>query len=319
MMKLNLAYAVLGIVLFFIGQGIYKKHPYQGLLKMMILGSGIALIIVLTALPYALDGIFLVWTDSVVLAPLAYAKTLQSSIFKVLPLCVVLLAAAVLSWKKKWLNFKEPAIALLVMVSAGVVFSFLKSGKVNGHYLMQLYPILLVLIGVALTNAIVFKSKYYPIILVLAFLMPAESYKEYYAIIKNKVTHGTYFNGEGISVPNYILTNGLNSKEVLFFEYHIGYWLLDASPPSKAATHPSNICRADLFPYFDNPRKTSMAELEFLMDSVQPKTVITRKDKSVFDKEYVAEDAYVRAYLSDHYSLEGIVGRAEIFTRLEGQ
>lgn len=62
-----------------------------------------------------------------------------------------------------------------------------------------------------------------------------------------------------------------------------------------------------------------MAELVFLMDSIRPKTVITRKDKSVFDKEYIAEDAYVRAYLTDHYSLEGIVGRAEIFTRLEGQ
>ena len=115
---------------------------------------------------------------------------------------------------------------------------------------MQLYPILLVLIGVALTNAIVFKSKYYPIILVLAFLMPVESYMEYYAIIKNKVTHGTYYNGEGISVPNYILTNGLNSKEVLFFEYHIGYWLLNASPPSKAATHPSNIWQGRSVPIF---------------------------------------------------------------------
>lgn len=319
MMKLNLAYAVLGIVLFFMVSGYRNKNLLQGLFKMMILGSGIVLIVVLTALPYALDEVFSVWIDSVILAPLAYAKTLQSSIFKVLPLCVVLLAAAVVSWKKKWLNFREPSIALLVTVSAGVVFSFLKSGKVNGHYLMQLYPVLLVLIGIALTNAIVFKSKYYPIILVLAFLIPAESYKEYYAIIKNKVTHGTYFNGEGISVPNSILTNGLNSKEVLFFEYHIGYWLLDASPPTKAATHPSNICRADLFPYFDNPRKTSMAELVFLMDSIRPKTVITRKDKSVFDKEYVAEDTYVRAYLSDHYNLEGIVGRAEIFTRLEGQ
>jgi 4-amino-4-deoxy-L-arabinose transferase-like glycosyltransferase len=319
MMKLNLAYAVLAMVVFFLHRGYRDKNLLQELLKMMILGSGIVLVIVLTALPYAFEWVLSVWIDSVILAPLAYAKTLQSSIFKVLPLCIVLLAAAVLSRNKKWLNFREPAIALLVFVSAGVVFSFLKSGKVNGHYLMQLYPMLLVLIGVALTNAIVIKSKYYPFILIVAFLLPVESYLEYYAVVKNKVTRGTFYNGEGISVPNYILTNGIDSKEVLFFEYHIGYWLLNASPPSKAATHPSNICRSDLFPYFENPRKTSMAELAFLMDSIRPKTVITRKDKSVFDKEYVAEDAYVRTYLSDHYSLEGIVGRAEIFTRLEGQ
>jgi hypothetical protein len=204
------------------------------------------------------------------------------------------------------------------MVIAGVVFSFFKSGKINGHYLMQLYPMLLVLIGVVLTHTVVVKKKYYPIVILLAFLIPVESYMEYYAIIKNKEKHGTYFNGEGIRVPEYILANGLDSKDILFFEYHIGYWLLDASPPSKAATHPSNICRTDLFPYFKNPRKTSMAELEFLMDSVQPKTVITRMKKSVFDKEFVDEDAFVRAYLSEHYRLSTTLDRAEIFTRLKG-
>jgi hypothetical protein len=317
MMKLNLAYAVLGIAIFFISQGIKKNHPFQSLINMTIMGSGIGLIIVLTALPYALDGMLQVWTDSVVLAPLAYAKTLQFSILKVLPLGILLLAAGVVSWKKKWLNFKDPSILLLAIVIAGVVFSFFKSGKINGHYLMQLYPMLLVLIGVILTNAVVVKRKYYPIIVLIALLIPVESYMEYYEIIKNKETHGTYFNGEGIRVPEYILDNGLDSKEVLFFEYHIGYWLLDASPPSKAATHPSNICRSDLFPYFKNPRKTSMAELEYLMDSVRPKTVITRMNKSVFDKEFVEEDAYVRDYLSDHYKLEGIVDRAEIFSRLK--
>ncbi|NNJ87850.1 MAG: glycosyltransferase [Eudoraea sp.] len=318
MMKLNLAYAVLGIAIFFVSQGIKEKKPFPGLLNMVILGSGIGLIIVLTALPYALDGSLQIWIDSVILAPLAYAKTLQTSILKVLPLGILLLAAGILSWKKKWLNFKDPSIPLLVLVIAGVVFSFFKSGKVNGHYLMQLYPMLLVLIGLALTNALVAKVKYYPIILLIAFLVPVESYIEYYAIVKNKEAYGTYFNGEGIRVPEYILANDLDPEEILFFEYHIGYWLLDASPPSKAATHPSNICRTDLFPYFSNPRKTSMAELEYLMDRVQPKTVVTRSSKYVFDKEYVEEDAYVRDYLSDHYKLEEIIGRAEIFSRLKG-
>ena len=317
MMKLNLAYAVLGIAIFFIGQGIIKKQPLRALGSVTIMGFGMGLIIALTAIPYSLDGILQVWTDSVILAPLAYAKTLQTSILKVLPLGILLLAAGVVSWKNKWLNFKDPSILLLVMVIAGVVFSFFKSGKINGHYLMQLYPMLLVLIGVVLTHTVVVKKKYYPIVILLAFLIPVESYMEYYAIIKNKEKHGTYFNGEGIRVPEYILANGLDSKDILFFEYHIGYWLLDASPPSKAATHPSNICRTDLFPYYKNSRKTSMAELEFLMDSVQPKTVITRMKKSVFDKEFVDEDAYVRSYLSEHYRLSTTLDRAEIFTRLK--
>ncbi len=95
--------------------------------------------------------------------------------------------------------------------------------------------------------------------------------------------------------------------------------MLDASPPSKAATHPSNICRPALYPFFKNPRKSALEELQFLLDTLRPKTVVTRRDKPVFDKEYVAEDAYVRSYLSEHYRLEGTVGRAEVFSRLEGQ
>lgn len=318
MMKLNLAYAVLGIAIFFIGEGFVKKNPFTGLLKMVIMGSGIVLIIGLTALPYSLDGLLQIWIDSVILAPLAYATSIQTSILKVLPLCLLLLAAAIISWKKKWINFREPIILLLVLVISGIVFSFFKSGKVNGHYLMQLYPMLLVLLGLVLTNANIGKKKYYPIVLLIALLMPVESYMEYYAIFKNKAIHGTFFNGEGIRVPEYILANELDAKEILFFEYHIGYWVLDASPPSKAATHPSNICRTDLFPYFKNPRNTSMAELEHLLDDIQPQSVVTRMNKSVFDKEFVEEDAYVREYLSNHYRLEAVVGRAEIFCRLKG-
>lgn len=197
------------------------------------MGSGIGLIIVLTAIPYALDGMLQVWTDSVILAPLAYAKTLQTSIIKIPPLGIILLAVGVLNWKKKWLNFKDPSILLLVLVIAGLVFSFFKSGKVNGHYLMQLNPMVLVLIGVVLTKAVVVQRKYYPIVILFAFLMPVTSYLEYYAILKNKAAHGTYFNGEGIRVPEYILANELDSKKIIFFEYHIGYSLLDASPHPK--------------------------------------------------------------------------------------
>jgi hypothetical protein len=278
---------------------------------------GILLIIGLTILPYYIKGITQVWIDSVFLAPLAYSDSLQNSMLNVLPLCFALLAAGLLGWKKQWLNFKDPAIQLITMVIVGVVFSFLKSGKVNGHYLMQLYPMLLLVTGIALTKAISGMARLYPLALGIAFLLPAESYAEYYQIIRNKISQGTYFNGEGFTVPDYIKVNGLNPREVLFFEYHIGYWALDVMPPSKAATHPSNICRPNLYPYFKNPRKNALAELKYLLDTLQPATVVTRQGKAVFDKEFVAEDEYVRSYLSAHYTLSGTSGKAEIFSRLE--
>ncbi|GGD52030.1 ArnT family glycosyltransferase [Muriicola marianensis] len=318
MMKLNLAYAVIGMLLWVFGISIFERKARRGFVRIVFLGSGIILPVVATFLPYLASGIPEVWMDSVIRAPLAYSNDLQSSVLNVLPLVAVLLLFGMICWKKKWIDFSDPKVLLLTAVLAGVVFSFLKSGKVNGHYLMQLYPMLLILLGIALSHALRHRQIYYPLALFLAVSLPVESYIELANIIDNKRKHGTYYNGEGFTVPDFIREQKLNSEDVLFFEYHIGYWILDASPPSKAATHPSNICRQALYPYFENPRKNALEELEYLLDSLKPKTVVTRKEKSVFDKEYVEEDAYVRSYLSDHYRLAGTVGRAEIFTRLKG-
>ncbi len=318
MMKLNLAYAVIGIFLWVLFRAVRARRVREGMVRLFLLGSGMVIGIGTTFLPYYLEGIPQVWTDSVILAPLAYSSDQQSSVLNVLPLVFILMLLGLVSWRKKWLDFNERSIQFLVMVIAGVVFSFLKSGKVNGHYLMQIYPFLLILLGIALSNTVRLKSHTYGYALALLLLIPVETYAEIANIIKNKKDHGTYFNGEGFTVPDFIRKYGLDQDNILFFEYHIGYWLLDARPPTKAATHPSNICRPSLYPYFHNPRKRALDELKYLLDDLKPKTVITRKDKSVFDKEYVAEDAYVREYLTEHYQLMGISGRAEVFSRLEG-
>jgi hypothetical protein len=316
MMKLNLAYSVLGIVLLLLLKSVIEKQIPSGIYKLSLIGGGILLVMASTFIPYLVSDIPEVWFNSVILAPLAYSSDQQSSVLNVLPLCIILLLFGFFSWKRRWIDFNIPNIQLLVVVIAGVVISFLKIGRVNGHYLMQLYPMILILLGIALHKASKSRPKYYPLALGLLLLLPVESYMEYVNVIKNKMTRGTFFNGEGFTVPEFIKENNLSEKEVLFFEYHIGYWLLDAIPPTKAATHPSNICRPALFPYFENSRKNALAELEYLLDSLQPKTVVTRRDKSVFDKEYVAEDQYVRTYLKEHYQLVGTSGRAEIFSRL---
>ncbi|MBT8283767.1 MAG: glycosyltransferase, partial [Flavobacteriaceae bacterium] len=298
---------------------VIEKQIPSGIYKVSLIAGGILLVMAGTFIPYLVSDIPEVWFNSVILAPLAYSSDQQSSVFNVLPLCIILLIFGFFAWKRQWIDFNVSNIQLLVVVIAGVVISFLKIGRVNGHYLMQLYPMLLILLGIALHKAFKSRPKYHPLVLGLILLLPVESYLEYVNVIKNKVSHGTFFNGEGFTVPDFIKKNNLSEKEVLFFEYHIGYWLLDATPPTKAATHPSNICRPALYPYYKNPRKNALAELEYLLDSLQLKTVITRKDKSVFDKEYVAEDQYVRSYLSEHYQLVGTSGRAEIFTRLNSR
>lgn len=318
MMKLNLAYAVMILGIFFLAQFIRRKQIVLGIWKLIALGSGIILIIGFSILPYFLEGITEVWYNSVILAPLEYATLNPSSFIKLLPFCILAGAFFIICWKKKWLDYKNPKVLLLVLVALGIIISFLKSGKINGHYLMQVYPILLVLIGLALTHTPRLYKRYYGLVVLLALLLPIESYREYYAIFKNKAERGTYYNGEGFTVPEYLKEHQLDTENILFFEYHIGYWVLGATPPTKATTHPSNICRDNLFPFYDNPRKTPMDELRFLLDSIKPGTVIIRSNKTVFDKKFVVEDRYVRNYLKRYYQFAGTIDRAEVYSRSQG-
>ena len=182
---------------------------------------------------------------------------------------------------------------------------------------MQVYPMILLLIGIVLTNTIRYHKKFLPLFITLILLLPLESYREYVAVFKNNTTHDTFYNGEGFTVPNYLKNNQLNTQDILFFEYHIGYWILDKDPPTKAATHPSNICRDELYSLYDNPRNTSLEELRYLLDTLQPKIIITRSNKPVFHKDFMAENKYVNQYLENHYKLEDSVDNADVYRRLQ--
>ncbi len=317
MTKMNIAYALL-----FLGFFIYYDHyKRQGWIKAIgyatLYGSGILLIIALTLLPYYIQGSHGLWVSSVFEAPVAYISARRYSILKLAPVYVVLTGFFVFAWKRKLLNFKLIPVQYLLVAIVGVLFAFYKGGRINGHYLIQLHPMLLLLVVMAISELEFFKRfKWKPYFLFILLLIPMETYLEYINIVQNKYQRDTFFNGEGISVPKYIQENHLDTQNILFLGYHIGYWGLNAKPPTKAATHPSNICRDELFPFHNNPRVTSMEELRYIMETLQPKTIVTRKNKRVFDKKEVQQNEYIDAYLLKHYKVHATVENAEILQRL---
>ncbi|WP_273273874.1 ArnT family glycosyltransferase [Maribacter polysiphoniae] len=318
MTKMNIAYALLFLGIFMFYDHNKKQHWTKAIGYSSLFGLGIILIIALTLLPYYLQGISELWVSSVFKAPMAYIGARRYSILKLAPTFVVLAGFFFYTWKKQLLNFKIVPIQYVLVAVLGVLFAFYKGGRINGHYLIQLHPMLLVLVAIALNKMEVFKRiKWKPYYLFILLLIPMETYLEYINIAKNKYERDTFFNGEGISVPKYIQDNNLDTKNILFLGYHIGYWALDAKPPTKAATHPSNICRDELFPFHNNVRTTSMEELRYIMETLQPKTIVTRKNRRVFDKKEEDENSYIDAYLVKHYKVVATVEKAEILQRLE--
>lgn len=316
MVKLNMAYPILILGLFLCYE-LFKTKQLTSVWKIVFFGGGILLVILLTILPYYHMGEFRVWWNSVILAPLEYTGARRYSIFKLSPIFILIGTFLFFSWKKQLLKFKDRTVLILILSIAGVLFSFLKGGRINGHYLIQLHPMLIILFATAIHQLVIsYQIKIYSAFFFLLLLVPAESYLEYGNIIGNKIKKETFFNGEGFTVPAYISQNNLETKNILFFGYHIGYWNLASLPPTKAATHPSSICRDELFTFFDNPRKTSLEELRYIMEELKPKTIVVRKGRRVFDKKEIEENEYIDAYLLKHYKIYATVEKADILQRL---
>ncbi len=318
MVKLNMAYPILLIGLFLCYEIFIGKNSTKPL-EVLSFGTGIIVVVLLTILPYYINNQFQIWWDSVILASLEYTEARRFPIFKLAPTFILIGGFLYYCWKKGIISFKKRTSILLWVAIIGVLISFFKGGRVNGHYLIQVHPMLVILVAIMI-HQLYHQSKITipKSFLFILLLIPVESYLEYVNVVKSKIARGTFFNGEGFSVPFYIKENHLDTENILFFGYHIGYWNLNELPPSLASTHPSNICRDELYPFFNNPRRNSMEELQFLMEELRPKTVVVRKGRLVFDKLEIAENEYINAYLARYYKVEATVENAEILKRLEG-
>ncbi len=318
MTKLNVAYTVLILGLYFIFSLLKNKQYLAAFSNSIAYGLGILLVLFMTFLPYYDQSIGDTWWNSVVLASLEYAGARRQSIVSFLPIILLIVTFFYFTWKKKLLDYNNVSVQILAITLLSILFSFFKGGRINGHYLIQLHPVLIVLIGIVISKiSFLKKINYQRYVFFMLLLLPMEAYLEYVNVIKHKADRGSFFNGEGITVPKYIDDNNISTDNILFLGYHIGYWQLNAKPPTKAATHPSNICRSELFPFYDNLRETGVEEITYIIEELQPKTVVIRKNRSIFDPKFKDENTYIKAYLDNHYSLEATVDKAEIYTHLK--
>ncbi|MCL6267488.1 ArnT family glycosyltransferase [Flagellimonas myxillae] len=317
MSKLNMAYPLFTLGLFLFWKALVGGKFWSDIRNLVLMAIGFILLVFLTAFPYHLQGELQVWWESIFEAPLAYSQSKFHSIGKALPLVLVVTVLIALGSVKKLIDISSKEIQILIVVIVGVLASFLQTGKVNGHYLIQLYPFVLILVGIAISKLPPLGKGLKTVAAVLLVLIPMESYLEYANIVKNKSVKSSFFNGEGIDVPKYILENQMDTQNIFFTEYHIGYWVLGVDPPTKVATHPSNITRDKLFPYMNNPRTTGMEELEYIMEEIRPKVVVARKGKKIFDKKLLDYNTYIDAYLNQHYKLIKTIDRGLIYQRLE--
>lgn len=275
--KLNYAYAIVALMAFYFLYN-WKKDRMRSLIYLALSIAGIILPIVLIGIPFVLSGKTNLFINSVFLAPLEYSKATNYTWLEKLKMTwwiialTALVAYLAIKFSKEQNKFISYAlIALLV----GTVYTFFSSGIINGHYLVQVYPFLLILLlGVIAPKAIHVKLS---LAAITVFLLSFESILEYGRVIKTIGDRENY--RPTFEVVNELKELKLDKDKIFFANYHIGYWLLNQYPLTKSTTHPSNLSRPFLFKYFNDSNKTSLEELKFLMEDVTPEVVVSASNE----------------------------------------
>lgn len=316
MSKLNLAYPILVLGLYLFVEQIRRQDKGLPSWKVFVSWAlGGLLVVLFTYLPYAMNNLGEVWWQSVVEAPMAYGSV-RGRFWETFFVCLPLFVLLGFGLYRKGTFGEERAAWLIALALAGVLFSFIQAGRINGHYLIQAYPLLVILLIAALCKFRAAPGKKALITgLILLILIPFESYREYGLWVKHRSETGRWFRGESYDLARYLKESGNQKATVFYLHYHTTAFLLDQKPVSRAGTHPSNLTRDGLFPYMNNPRLSSEAEIKHVFEIQQPEFVVV-KDTKIFSKKFPELNTQIQAYLDRDYKKEVLLGRALMYRRI---
>lgn len=299
--KLNYAYAVAALIIFYFLFN-WKKDLRQSIIYLILSGAGIMIPIVLIAIPFFISGKTSLFINSVFLAPLEYGSASNYSwLYKLKATWWVIVSITFVAYLSMRLSKQElkPLIYGATAILVGTVYTFFSSGIVNGHYLVQIYPFLLILLfGIIVPETIRLKLSMATIIVVL---LSFESILEYGRLIKSTGNPKEY--RPTFEVVSELRKRKLDDDKTFFVDYHIGYWLLNQYPLTKSTTHPSNLGRPFLFKYFNDSNKTSLDELEFIMNDIKPQVIVSSADDLDFFPDSSSENIFFRKKLREDFDM----------------
>jgi hypothetical protein len=301
--KLSYAYAIVALLICFLFFN-WHKSSFARLFKLnIVLTIGLLLPFFLLSLPFIAEKKLDLFINSVFLAPLEYSHAQQYSLLQkiertwwILPIGLLLSYLAI---KKLNKENKQPFIASMSIL-LGTIYTFFSSGNVNGHYLIQVFPfILILLVGSAMQKMLTVRLRY---LVVFVVLVSIESLVEYYHLFESYKQNSTFYYRQSFQIVNELKRRDLDKKTIFFADYHIGYWLLDQYPLTKSTTHPSNLNRPYLFKYFD-VHKNSLEELKYIMESIRPDVVVSKSEKLSFFSPDTEENIYFKTIMNKEFTI----------------
>ena len=301
--KLNLAYTLLGLFLYYFIFYFKSAGLSSTVSNITLTTTGAIIPFILIAIPYILKDKLNLFIESVFMATLEYGHTTKVAPLGKLLIAgwVIILSLLISTLAMKFVERENKKQAgLFIALLATTIFTFYSSGTVNGHYLIEIFPFLVILLfGFTLRKELIPGYLKYT---VLVLLLSIESFAEYYNIIKQYSEKSTFYNGKAFTSVNELKRLGLADKKIFFADHHIGYWFLNKYPLTKSITHPSSLSRPAFFKHFGN-NNTSLEELKCIMEEIDPEVIVSRKESLSFFSEDSEENIYFMSRMKTHFQL----------------
>jgi hypothetical protein len=301
--KLSYAYAVVALLICWLFLNWRKNSSVQLVRSNFLLAFGLLLPFFLISIPFFAENKFDLFIDSVFLAPLEYGHAQQWSFLQKLERTwwILLLGLLTSFFGIRKIRKQNREITIVsIAVLAGTIYTFFSSGIVNGHYLIQVFPFILLLVaGVAIKKKLRLRWRY---LVLFVVLISSESLVEYYEVAKSYKEASTFYYRPGFQIVNELKRKQLEKKTIFFADYHIGYWLLNKYPLSRSSTHPSNLNRPYLFKYF-GVHRSSLEELKYIMEKIKPDVVVSRWEQLSFFSPDSEENIYFKTTMNKQFAV----------------
>jgi 4-amino-4-deoxy-L-arabinose transferase-like glycosyltransferase len=311
LVRLNLAYAVLGIGIWLL----YSKFKHQTVswwgMAAYCLGS--FSLIFLSYFPYLIIGDGQIWFDSVILAPLGYSGS-ESQIgtgTKILSACLIYVTLSQL-WQRTS-GKKQQEFNLLQVLLFATVISIIRGGEFHKHYYIQLAPLLALTIALFWGRLSSLTGRLIIVGLATAWSMSLfQPIFDQYQVISDRLMSGEPWNyGASYEIAEYLQQHNPEHKPIYMMHHHLVYWLMDLKPPSKVVTHPSNIAKEYLLKYIEGAEASTVAELSKIL-AQQPGFIVKEAGSFYIEKVPQAEEL-LKQVLATKYQLVNQVASLEIY------
>ncbi|MFM2313821.1 MAG: hypothetical protein RLZZ04_3097 [Cyanobacteriota bacterium] len=311
LVRLNLAYVVIGVGIWLL----YSKFKHQKVTWGGIFAYcfGSFCLIFLTYLPYLITGDSLIWFNSVVLAPLSYAGSMEQMATgkKILGACLIYLTLSQIG--QRIFSKKQQEFSLLQLLLFATVISILRGGEFHQHYYIQLAPLLALTVALFWGRLPSHKGRLIIVGLAVAILLPiAQPISGQYQLIGDRLKTGkTLPYGDSYEIVEYLQQHNPEQRPVYLMKNHLVYWLTDLKPLSKAATHPSNLGKDYLFRYIDGAASSAEGELRKIL-ATQPKFIVKKENLSHVEK-HPGANLLFQQVLTTKYRLVKKIDDREIY------